>query len=208
MARCPLTNVRAGRKTVDGDAVGQVALNHDDQDDLLMKRIAQGHPRAMRELTTMAGSRLYAFAARILGNNADAEDVTQEAVIRAVRYAPRWQSGTARLDTWLHAVVLNLCRDRLRKRQRTSTAEVPDSADAALNPEEALIESERGQQVSAAIGQLPERQREAIMLVHYQDMNAADAARVLDISIEALESLLARGRRSLKQELLAKENRI
>lgn len=105
-------------------------------------------------------------------------------------------------------MVLNLCRDRLRKRQRASTAEVPDSADAALNPEEALIESERGQQVSAAIGQLPERQREAIMLVHYQDMNAADAARVLDISIEALESLLARGRRSLKQELLAKENRI
>jgi RNA polymerase sigma-70 factor (ECF subfamily) len=181
-------------------------LNGSDQDDRLMKRIAQGQPGAIREMTIVAGSRLHAFAARVLGSSGDAEDVTQEAVIRAVRHAPRWQPGGAKLNTWLHTVVLNLCRDRLRKRRELSGVEIPDRADSAPNPEQALLEAERARLVASAIGALPERQREAIMLVHYQDLDAAEAAQVLDISIEALESLLARGRKRLKQELLAKEN--
>jgi RNA polymerase sigma-70 factor (ECF subfamily) len=171
-----------------------------------MKRIAQGQSSAIRELTIRAGPRLHAFAARILGSSADAEDVAQEAVIRTVRHAPRWESGGAKLDTWLHAVVLNLCRDRLRRRREVSGVETPDKADEAPSPEQALLEAERGHLVAAAINALPERQREAIMLVHYQDLNAAEAARALGISVKALESLLARGRRRLKQELLAKEN--
>jgi RNA polymerase sigma-70 factor (ECF subfamily) len=171
-----------------------------------MQRISQGEPGAVRELTAMAASRLYPFAARILRNSADAEDVTQEAVLRAVRHASRWQPGSARLDTWLHTVTLNLCRDRLRRRRETIDLAQPEPADQALNPEQALLEAERDHLVATAIGELPERQREAIMLIHYQDLDAAEAAQVLDVSIEALESLLARGRRRLRQELLAKES--
>jgi len=74
-------------------------------------------------------------------------------------------------------------------------------ADPTPDAETTLIEAERGDAVANAIAALPERQREAILLVHYQDMSGADAALALDISVEALESLLARGRRTLRAQL-------
>ena len=70
---------------------------------------------------------------------------------------------------------------------------MPEPIDPTPDAEAGLIEAEQGDAVAAAIEALPERQREAILLVHYQDLSGAEAASVLDISIEALESLLARG---------------
>jgi RNA polymerase sigma-70 factor (ECF subfamily) len=113
----------------------------------------------------------------------------------------RWQAGRARFDTWLHTVTLNLCRDRLRRRRETTVAELPEQVDPAPRPDEAMGESQRSRCVEAAVRQLPARQREAILLVHYQDMSNIEAAGVLGVSIEALESLLARARRSLRRTL-------
>lgn len=174
-------------------------MNDADPDAVLMQRIARGEPGAVRHMTTRAIPRLHALAARILRDRTEAEDVAQEAVIRAVRQAPRWVAGGGRIDTWLHAVALNLCRDRLRRRRDVPTADFIDRADPAPDPEEELMETERSRQVATAIHALPERQRDAIMLVHYQDLSGAEAAQILGIGIEALESLLSRGRRSLRE---------
>lgn len=170
-----------------------------------MQRIARGEPGAVRQIVSGFMPRIFALATRVLDDPVAAEDVAQETLIRAVRKARDWTGGRARLDTWLHTVALNLCRDRMRKMREIATAEPPDIIDPALSVEAALIEAERSKRVIAAIHALPERQRDAIILVHYQELSGAEAAKVLGISVDALESLLSRGRRSLKERLFEQE---
>ncbi|RYY14201.1 MAG: RNA polymerase sigma factor [Alphaproteobacteria bacterium] len=175
-------------------------MSADDPDTVLVERIGQGDATATRRLITAKLPRVLGLATRVLRDPVAAEDVAQEAFVRVWRAARRWQPGSARFDTWLHTVVLNLCRDRLRRRHDVAGT-VPEVADPAPNAEAVLIEAERGQDVADAIASLPERQRDAILLVHYQDLSGAAAAAVLEVSVDALESLLARGRRTLRARL-------
>lgn len=176
-------------------------MNGYDPDAALVERIGRGEAAATRMLVAAKLPRVLSLATRMLGDPTAAEDVAQEAFVRVWRTAGRWRPGEARFDTWLHTVVLNLCRDRLRRRRDLPGDAVPDVADPALDAEAAMLEVERGRRVAAAIASLPERQREAILLVHYQDLSGAEAAKALDVSIEALESLLSRGRRALRAHL-------
>ena len=92
-----------------------------DPDEELLARVAQGDPAAVRALTARKLPRVLALAGRMLGEATEAEDVAQEAMIRAWRQAPIWTPGVARFDTWLHRVTLNLCYDRLRRRREIPT---------------------------------------------------------------------------------------
>jgi RNA polymerase sigma-70 factor (ECF subfamily) len=173
-------------------------LHQDDPDTGLVERVGRGDAAATRMLVAAKLPRVLGLATRVLRDPAAAEDVAQEAFVRVWRTAGKWQPGLARFGTWLHTVVLNLCRDRLRGRRDLSDDAVPDVVDQAPDAEQTLLEAERGEEVAMAIANLPERQREAILLVHYQDLSGAEAAQALNVSIEALESLLARGRRTLR----------
>ena len=172
----------------------------DATDDTLLALYAAGDRAAARTLTLRLAPRALAYAARILGDRAEAEDVAQEALLRLWRIAPDWQSGQAQVATWLYRVVANLCTDRLRARQRRRAVtldEAPEVADGRAGAEAGLIEADRMAALQAALNQLPERQRQAVVLRHIEGLSNPEIADVLEIGVEAVESLTARGKRAL-----------
>jgi RNA polymerase sigma-70 factor, ECF subfamily len=174
----------------------------DDPDLDLVRRVGAGDGPACAALVDRHLPRILGLAGRMLGSRADAEEVAQEVFLRVWQQAGRWRAGEARFSTWLHRVAVNLCQDRLRRRRETSLEAAGDPPSPDQPPEAALQRDAVVARVGAALRQLPERQRTAILLSHYQELGNIEAAAVLGISVEALESLLARGRRRLK-ELLA-----
>lgn len=173
----------------------------DDPDEDLVRRVGRGDPAAVQALVARKLPRMLALAQRMLNDAAEAEDVAQEAMLRAWRQAPSWRPGQAKFDTWLHRVGLNLCYDRLRRRREIATDAPPDRPDEGPAPDRGLLAADVGRRVQAALSVLPDRQREALVLCHYQELTNIEAARLMSVSVEALESLLSRGRRALRQAL-------
>lgn len=173
-----------------------------DPDGDLVARIAAGDVRAAEELLRRHAGKIASLARRMLNDAAEAEDVTQDVFLRVWRAAPRWRPGEAKFETWMHRVALNLCYDRLRRRREIANADAGAGApDLSASPMQAWLDEQRAARVRAAIAALPERQRAALVLCHFEDVSNADAAAAMQISVEALESLLARGRRALKLSL-------
>ena len=171
-----------------------------EQDSALMRRIADGDPVAFRMLGDRQVDRLLALASRMLGDRTEAEDVVQECFIRDWKNAERWQP-TAAVGTWLHRITYNLCIDRIRARRPTVPIGPIDPPSTAPLADRGIQGQHVARRVQEVLATLPERQRGAIVLVHFQELPAREAAAMMDISIEALESLLARARRALKAAL-------
>jgi len=173
-----------------------------DPDAELVRNAGAGDQRAAEALVRRHLPKMVGVARRMLNDGAEAEDVAQEVFLRVWRDAPRWKPGQAKFETWMHRVALNLCYDRLRRRREKTD---PDAgvmvADSRPLASEEWLARQRAARVNAALAQLPERQRAAIALVHFDEMSNIAAAEILEISVEALESLLARGRRALKAAL-------
>jgi RNA polymerase sigma-70 factor (ECF subfamily) len=172
-----------------------------DPDGELVARIAAGDHAAARALLGRHLPRILNLSRRMLGGQAEAEDVAQEVFLRVWTHAARWKPGAAKFETWLHRVAINLCYDQLRKKRPANIDAVPEPVDPAPGPAAQLFQSQLGAAVDAALNTLPERQKEAIVLCHHQGLTNIDAAEIMSVSVEALESLLARGRRSLREQL-------
>ena len=171
-------------------------------DDALMQRAGAGDRAACGVLVQRHLRPVTAFAWRLLTDRDDAEEVAQETFLRLWTEAPRWRPGGAKLSTWLFRVAHNLAIDRIRRRRPTAPLDgAIDPVDPRPDPAEAYAEDETGRRVAAALADLPERQRAAIVLCHHQGLSNADAAAVLEVGVEAVESLLARGRRTLRRRL-------
>lgn len=172
----------------------------DVSDEALLVLYANGDQGAARALTLRLVPRMLGYASRLLGDRADAEDMAQEAMLRLWRIAPDWRQGEAKVTTWLYRVVTNLCTDRQRARQRRrqmALDDAPDIEDGSQSVEAGLIEVDRMAALNAALFQLPERQREAVVLRHIEGLTNPEIASVMDIGVEAVESLTARGKRNL-----------
>ena len=173
-----------------------------DPDTALVLRIANGEQAAASELVNRHLSKMVSLARHMLGDAAEAEDVAQEVFMKVWQTAHKWQPGKAKFETWMHRVAINACYDRLRRRREIYTDQIPERADEdSPGADQMIIEAELSQQVEDAMLNLPERQRAALSLCHLREMSNKDAARALEISVEALESLLARGRRGLRKHL-------
>lgn len=169
-------------------------------DAVLVARVGAGDSGACRTLMDAHLGRIHAFAWRMLGDAGEAEDVSQEAFLRLWRQAGKWRAD-AQAGTWLHRVAHNLCVDRLRKRRGDAGDELPELADPSPGPAAEHQRTQVASMVEGALARLPERQRAAIALVHYQEFGNIEAADIMGVSVEALESLLARGRRALREAL-------
>jgi RNA polymerase sigma-70 factor (ECF subfamily) len=173
---------------------------HDpDADDVA--RAGQGDGAAAARLIDRHASKLLTVARRMLGVQAEAEDAVQEVFLKLWTHAGRWQPGKAKFETWLYRVMLNQCYDRLRRRPAASLDEAEHVADETALPDAGLDDGKLGEEIGRALESLPERQKAAILLCHFRELGNGEAAEIMGISVEALESLLARGRRNLRSRL-------
>lgn len=168
----------------------------------LMRAIAAGDRESFSIVVDRYMDQVYRFCYRMLGNSALAEDVTQDSFLKLWEAAAGW-SPSGRLKNWLLRIAHNLCIDVLRAGKKFEPLDnhVLTLATPTPNPHQALHQWEAAIRVKEALVLLPERQRTALMLVHYSDCSNIETAAIMGISVEAVESLLARGKRGLKQML-------
>jgi RNA polymerase sigma-70 factor (ECF subfamily) len=161
----------------------------------------RGDRAAAARLVARHSPKLFTLARRMLGAPGEAEDAVQDVFLKLWTHASRWQPGSAKFETWLYRVALNACYDRLRRRRPEPLEAAAEVADGAPAPDAGLDQDRIAAAVQAALAGLPERQRAAILLCHFKACGNIEAAEIMGLSVEALESLLARGRRSLKERL-------
>lgn len=170
-------------------------------DDALLALYAGGDRAAARILTLRLTPRVLSLAVRMLGDRGEAEDVAQEAMLRLWKIAPDWRAGEAQVSTWLYRVASNLCTDRIRRRRSVGLddafGEGAEPADGQPSVEERLQADGRVLALRQALTELPERQRRAVVLRHLEGLSNPQIAAVMEIGVEAVESLTARGKRAL-----------
>ncbi|MGF1651215.1 MAG: sigma-70 family RNA polymerase sigma factor [Hyphomicrobiaceae bacterium] len=177
---------------------------HDDGDVDLLGAIAAEDREAFRMLVEAQIDRIAFAARRVLGDPDEALDVAQDTFLRLWEKAPdlaarRGQGiGDTNLGGWLRRVAVNLAIDRLRARRRLE--EGGERAETAVAPTQlsAIAADQASEVVLTALAQLPDRQRVAITMFHFEDLSQREIAETLDLSEDAVESLLARGRRKLR----------
>lgn len=170
-------------------------------DRALLSAIARGDAQAFRTVMERHLTAMVTAARHITRDGAMAEDIAQEAFLRLWRSAGSIDVGEAGVRPWLRRVVSNLCIDRLRILKREVVSDtLPETAEPA-GQLRGLERMEVADRVSAAIAELPDRQRLALTLFHYEGMSHIEIAAALEISTEATESLLARARRYLRNRL-------
>jgi RNA polymerase sigma-70 factor, ECF subfamily len=177
-------------------------------DEQLMAAIVTGDRHAYAEVVSKHARLLAAYAWRMLGSESEAQDIVQETFLRLWMQAQRWDSQKSALSTWLHRIAHNLCIDALRKMNKvreSSDDEITELLDERESAEQEISRESLEFQLHAAIAALPERQRSALILVHFQGLTNKELAEILDISVDALESLLSRARRTLKHRLTTSE---
>jgi RNA polymerase sigma-70 factor (ECF subfamily) len=188
------------RKVGAGPAI-KAGTGEGEDESALVARVAAGEAQAFRTLVDRHVPMVLGIARRMLRDDAEAEDVAQEALLRLWRNAAGLELGESGVRPWLRRVASNLCIDRVRAQRNTSLGDaLPEESEPASQLTQ-LAEQDLEKRVDAALKALPERQRLALTLFHYEGMSQIEVGKVMGISDEAVESLLARARRTLKGAL-------
>ena len=147
---------------------------------------------------------LYNQAYYMLGDQMAAEDITQTVFMKTWQNIETWKAGQAKLITWMRRVTTNACLDQLRKKKPIYSDVIPDIEDTADTPFDTLSRQNQSDVIKAALQELSERQRAAVTLSYYQGLSQREGAAAMDITEGAYESLLVRGRKTLKTILKTK----
>lgn len=172
-------------------------------DEILIARIATRDEAAFRMLADRYSGLLFSVAYRMLNSHAGAEDMVQDALIKIWNHAGDWDPKRgASVKTWICRIISYACIDVKRKSGRETLGEVPETADPGRNAETAVSDGETGAIVGKAMQDLPERQRLALVMFHYEGLSVAEIAAALETSPKAAEGLLTRGRSALRDSLV------
>ncbi len=169
------------------------------QEESLLLKIAKGDDKAFGQLLAETLPRVQAIAWRIVKSHAEAEDIAQETFLRLWREAP--SLSDVPLEPWLYRVASNLAIDRYRRKKPELMEVLPETSGGGVDQETQMRANELSAEVDAAIAELPDRQRLALILVHFEEVSQKAAAQTLGITVDALESLLSRARRALREKL-------
>ncbi len=168
----------------------------------LVQQSVAGDEAAYRLLLEKHLPSLSRYIARMLGNVTEVDDIIQEASLRLWTKGKQFDPKKTKLTTWLHNIAHNLCIDHFRKHHRVVTKPA-DEVEALMRmesygPESDSIHAGLKLDIASAMMEIPERQRSAIIMCHYQGLSNKDAAAILGVSVDALESMMARGRKKLR----------
>lgn len=173
-------------------------------DEELMLAVCNGDQAAYQAIVKQHLKPISHYAYRLLGASRETEDITQETFLRLWVNAKKWQPEKANLSTWLHRIAHNLCIDHLRKHGHVHTQEsFEDEVVISEIPTRFATSDDIGatEKLRQALRELPESQRSALMLCHYQGFSNKEAADIMAISVKALESAIARAKRTLRERL-------
>ena len=171
-------------------------------DEELLSWSADGDRRAFDVIVQRHGRFALRVAMRLIPHSPTAEDVVQEAMMRAWAQAGRFDPRRARFTTWLYRIVVNLCIDQRRRVQPDPMPESFDPPDPAASAEQLIQIRERQKRLMGALRELPARQRAALTLVYDEGLSGAEVGRIMGLSAKAVERLLARGRSYLRERLV------
>lgn len=184
------------------------ALATELDDDALLERMKADDSEAYRILVERHVDRAYALALRTLRNPADAEDVAQEALVKAWTHRHSWQPGKAKFSTWLYRVVFNRCIDLKRMPSNACLDDVAEPEDDCPDSVDSIHRSQVYGRLEDALATMPEQQRAALTLAYFDEMGNSEIATVLGTTVQAVESLLKRGRQGLRERLRRSERDI
>ena len=179
----------------------------DVSDEDLVAAALRGDADAFSALVARHYDTIYRFAFRMLGQKAEAEDLAQDVCAALAQKIGSW-SGSGRFTTWLYRVARNLVTDRLRRRRGVGLDEIAEPVDDAPGAEARIVAEDRAKALDEALAHLPERQREAVVLRHLEGLANPEIAEILEVSVEAVESLVARGKRALAARLLGRKEEL
>jgi RNA polymerase sigma-70 factor, ECF subfamily len=179
-------------------------------DDELMIRGAGGDADAFGVLVGRWERRVFGFLERMLGSREEAQDVAQETFLRMCHHAEDYRPS-GRFRSWLFRIAGNQARSRLRRRKILRWVRFdPDSHERSTpedRPDRPLEREEERLAVRRALGKLPARQRQAVVLRQYQSLAYREIAEAMETSVSAVETLLFRGMKALRSEFAGREDR-
>ncbi len=171
-----------------------------DTDSGLLAAAAQGDETAFAGIVDRHYDLVYRVVWRVTSGHADSADIVQEAFLKLWNNPAQVRQGGA-LRGWLIRVATNLAIDRARRKQGSNIDEQPEIVATGPDALDQVLADRSAREIESALARLPERQRLALSLVYYENMSNIEAAASMEISVDAIESLLARGRRALKADL-------
>jgi RNA polymerase sigma factor (sigma-70 family) len=175
-------------------------LSVSSEDRRLLERIRRGDTDGAAELFERYSAALLRFADRLLSDRGLAEEVTQEVFVKVITRAHQYD-GRAEVSSWLFAIAANACRDRRRRDRRAAVVPleaIPEPSQKGDGAEAKLLSRERRTAVRAALNDLSEEQREALILARYHGLPYAEIADVLGISVGAVKTRIFRAVETLK----------
>lgn len=180
-------------------------MTESDTDQDLMVLIQAGNHQAFSALVRRHTQKFFNLAFRSLHNEADAQDIVQSCFLKLWQnpnmYSP---NKKAQFTTWFYRVVLNACEDLRRKNKVRAYQDIDEMADiygTEGSQESDMVVNEDQIALEKAIADLPDRQKDALNLVVYQEMKQKEAAETMGVGVKALESLLSRAKATLKDKM-------